>query len=184
MPAAQLRDALMADPTEAVLFLPQAKQVPSTLQIVSHTYAQSGFKVRLPLWIIRIRLTSNFSVPTNRHTGGAEQANVLFCPIRTRDLPKEHPVVPVFGPKVLVPNPMVGFTRVSPPRPLPQQGKDMMVYLRKGPLARPMLVILRPAPNHGIQLHDQVSRDGLLVTLDDPSDGVQEVPHVFLGWRT
>jgi hypothetical protein len=47
-----------------------------------------------------------------------------------------------------------------------------MVNLRNGPLAHPMLVILRPAPNHGIQLPAQVARDGLLVTLHDPADGV------------
>ena len=59
-----------------------------------------------------------------------------------------------------------------------------MVYFRKGPLACPMLVILRPASHHRIQLHNQVAREGLLVTLHDPSDGVQEAPHIFLGWRT
>jgi hypothetical protein len=59
-----------------------------------------------------------------------------------------------------------------------------MIDPRKGSLARPVLVILRPAPNDGIKLHDQVSSDGLLMTLHDPSDGVQEGMHVFLGWRT
>src|SRR5262245_2632547 len=184
VPAGQLCEALMADRTAAVLLLPQTKQIPSAMQIVSHTHAQPSFKVGLPLRIIRIGLALDFGVPTNRHTGGAEQAHVLLCPIGTRDVPKEHPVVPVFGSKVFVPNPMARFARVSPPRPLPQQGKDLMVYLREGPLACPMLVILRPAPNHRIQLHDQVAREGLLVTLHDPSDGVQEAPHVFLGWCT
>ena len=59
-----------------------------------------------------------------------------------------------------------------------------MINPRKGPLARPVLVILSPAPNDGVELHDQVARDGLLVTLYDPSDGVQEGLYVFLGRRT
>ena len=172
MPAGQFRDALVADRTKAILPLPQTKQMPPPLQVVSHAYTQTGFKVRLPLRIIRIGLACDFGVPTNRHTRRAEQAHILLRPIGTRDMTTEHPIVPVFGPKVLVPNPMTGLMRVSPPRPLPQEGKDVMVDLYRGPLARPMLVILRPAPNHGIQLPDQVSRDGLLVTLHDPADGV------------
>ena len=32
-------------------------------------------------------------VPTHRHTGGAAQAHVLWCPMGTRDVPKEHPVI-------------------------------------------------------------------------------------------
>ena len=78
---------------------------------------------------------------------------------------------------------MAGFVRVSSPRPLPQQGKDLMVDLRKGSLARPVLVIRRPTPNDEIELHDQVARDGLLVTLYDPSNGVQEGMPIFLGRR-
>ena len=97
MPASQLREALLADRTAAVLLLPQTKQIPSALQIVCHTYAQPGFKVRFPLRIIRIGLALDFRMPTNRHTGGAEQAHVLLCPIGTRDVTKEHPVIPVFG---------------------------------------------------------------------------------------
>jgi hypothetical protein len=58
-----------------------------------------------------------------------------------------------------------------------------MVDRRKGSLARPVLVILRPAPNDGIELHDQVSSDGLLVTLHDPSEGVQEGMDIFLARR-
>ena len=59
-----------------------------------------------------------------------------------------------------------------------------MVDPRTGSLARPVLVILRSAPNDRVELHDQVSSDGLLVTLHDPSNGVQEGMHVFLGRRT
>src|SRR5437764_12178809 len=59
-----------------------------------------------------------------------------------------------------------------------------MVSLRDGPRARPMLVILRPAPQHRMQRPDHVACEGLLVTLHDPSESVQEAPHVLLGWRT
>jgi hypothetical protein len=183
MPAAQLGHALVADRTQAVLLLPQAKQLPSTLQIASHTHVLTGFKVRLPLRSIWIGLPLDFRMPTNRHTYGAQQAHVLLCPLGTLDVTKEHPGVLAFGPEVLIPNPRAGFVRVSAPRPWPQQGKDLMVDPRKGPLARPVLVILRPAPHDGIELHDQVASDSLLVRLDDPSDGVQEGIDVFLGRR-
>ncbi len=75
--------------------------------------------------MLPIGLACDCGVPTHRHTGGAAQAYVLLRPMGTRDLTKEHPVVSVFGPKVLVSHPMAGLLRVSPPRPLPQQGKDM-----------------------------------------------------------
>ena len=97
---------------------------------------------------------------------------------------KEHPMVVAFGPEILVPNPMARCLRVSSPRPPPQEGKDLMVDPRKRSLARPVLVILCPPPNDRVKLHDQVSSDGLLVSLDDPSEGVQEGLHVFLGRRT
>ena len=77
VPAGQLCEALLADRTAAVLLLPQTKQIPSAMQIVSHTHAQPGFKVGLPLRIIRIGIALDFGVPTNRHTGGAEQAHGL-----------------------------------------------------------------------------------------------------------
>jgi hypothetical protein len=56
MPTAQLGHALVADRTQAVLLLPQAQQLPSTLQIASHTHALTGYKVQFPLRIIRIGL--------------------------------------------------------------------------------------------------------------------------------
>ena len=68
LPAGQLGETLVADHAEAVLFLPQAKDLPSSLQMLSHTDAQTSFKVRLPLGIIRIGLAFDFRVPTNRHT--------------------------------------------------------------------------------------------------------------------
>jgi hypothetical protein len=72
MPAAQVRDALMADDTETVLFLPKTQQKPPALEMSSHSHALPGFKVWLPFWIIRIGFAFDFGVPTNPHTGGAE----------------------------------------------------------------------------------------------------------------
>jgi hypothetical protein len=183
MPAGQLREALMADRTAAVLLLPPTKQRPSAMQIVRPTYAQPGCKVGLPRRIIRLGLALDCGVPPHRHTGGAAQAHGLWWPIGTRDGPNKHPVVPVFGSNILVPNPMASCARVSPPRPRPQPGKDLMVSFRQGPLACPKLVLLRPAPPHRRPLHAPVARAGWRVTLHDPSDGVSEAPHVFLGWR-
>src|SRR5687768_13004773 len=73
------------------------------------------------------------------------------------------PMLLACGPEGLVPNPLAGFGRVSTPRPLPQQGKDRMGATRNGPRARPVLVRLRPTPNRGVPVPDQVARAGLLV---------------------
>ena len=120
LPAGQLGETLVADGAEAVLLLPQAKDLPLSLQLLSHTDAQSGFKVRLPFRIIRISLAFDFRVPSNRHTGGTEQAHVLVRPSGTRDVTTEHPVVPVLGSEVFLLDPAMGFVRVSPPCPLPR----------------------------------------------------------------
>ena len=66
---------------QALLLLPQAQQLASTLQIPSHTHARTGFKVGLPLRIIRIGLAFDFRMPTNRHTAGAEETHVLHLPL-------------------------------------------------------------------------------------------------------
>jgi hypothetical protein len=52
--------ALTASP-ENTLSSRLSKQIPSAMQIVSHTHAQPGFKVGLPLRIIRIGLALDFS---------------------------------------------------------------------------------------------------------------------------
>jgi hypothetical protein len=45
-----------------------------------------------------------------------------------------------------------------------------------------MPVIGRPAPNHGVELPNQVSCCGLLVVLHDLPDSLQEGFHCFLCW--
>jgi hypothetical protein len=45
-------------------------------------------------------------MPTNRHTGSAQQAHVMSLPFGAHPLAKEPPVVLALGPEVLVPNPM------------------------------------------------------------------------------
>src|ERR1700741_3610973 len=105
VPACHLGETLMAARTQAVLLLPQAQQLPATLEIASHTHALTGFKVRLPLRIIRIGLALDFRMPTNRHTGGTKQAHILLGPLGPFHATKESPVILAFGPEILVPNP-------------------------------------------------------------------------------
>ncbi len=45
-----------------------------------------------------------------------------------------------------------------------------MVYLGKGALTTDMPVIVRPTPDEGIELHDQMPGSALLVPFDDVSD--------------
>jgi hypothetical protein len=181
MPAGQWRDALLTDRTEAVWRLPQATQVASSPQVARHTHAQTGGAVWLPRRVLRMGCALHLRGPTNRYTGGAAQAHVLLRPLRRRAVTKAPPGMTGFGSAILIPNPVARCAWVSAPRPLPQQGKDLRGYSRKGPLARPMRRLLCPTPHHRIQLYDQGPRDGLLVTRHDPADGVEERPHVFLG---
>src|SRR5262245_63933616 len=123
-------------------------------------------------------------MPPNRHTTGAEETYVLPLPLWTPDVSKKHPVVSVLRPKVSLLDPPTRFVRVPPLCPLPQQGKDVMIHRREGPFAGAMLMILRPTPNHRIELPNQLASGGLLLTLHEVAERLQKGVHVFLGWRT
>jgi hypothetical protein len=47
-----------------------------------------------------------------------------------------------------------------------------------------MLMILRPTPNHRLELPNPLASGGLLLTLDAVAERLQTGVHVFLGWRT
>ena len=97
---------------------------------------------------------------------------------------KEHPVIPVLRPKVFLLDPPSRFVRVPPLCPLPQQGKDVMIYRREGPFAGAVLMLLRPPPNDRLELQNQGSSGGLLLMLHEMAERRQKGVDVFLGWRT
>ncbi len=150
----------------------------------SHTDARTGFKVGLPLRVIRIGLALDFRMPPHRHTTGTEETYVLPLPLWAYDVSNEHPVVPVLRPKVFLLDPPTRCVRVPPLCPLLQQGEDVMVHRREGPFAGAMLLRLRPTPNHWIELHNQLPSCGLLLTLHEVANRLQKGVHVFFGWRT
>src|SRR5215471_10456353 len=109
--------------------------------------SRAGFKVRLPLRVIRIGFALDVRMPPNRHTTGAEETYVLPLPVWAHDVSKEHPVISVLRPTVLLLDPPTRFVWVPPLCPLPQQGKNVVIHRREGPFAGAMLMRLRPTPH-------------------------------------
>src|SRR5689334_3084672 len=109
-------------------------------------------------------------MPPNRHTTGAEETYVLPLPLWTHDMSKKHPIISVLRPKVFLLDPPTRFVRVPPLCPLPQQGEDVMIHRRERPFACAMLMILRPTPNHWIELQNQLASGGLLLPLHEVAD--------------
>lgn len=184
MPACQLGDALMADRPETLLLLPEVEPLPSSSQMVRHTQAPTGFKIRLPLRVVRIGLAFDLWMPTHWHTGGTEQTHIVPRAFGFESLTKEHPVVPIFRPKVLVCDPPTGLLGVAPSCPLPQQGKDLVIDVGKGPFACAVLMILRSSADIRVELQNQMTSRRLLVMLHQVAHLLQKSVHVLFGQRT
>ncbi len=87
VPPSEFGDFLVADRTEAVLFLPEANELASLSEIVHHFEAKSLLKVGFPSRVVRVGFAFDFPVSFDRRVGSETQLNglaVLF--------PEEQPV--------------------------------------------------------------------------------------------
>jgi len=72
VPSGQFGDLLLTDWAEAVLLLPQVKQLPPCFEIIGHFDIEPVLKVHLPGGIVRIRFTFELDVTFDRHIGCME----------------------------------------------------------------------------------------------------------------
>src|SRR6516164_6159817 len=118
----------------------------------------------------------------DRHTRCGEEIDGLPRAFASGYLASEHPIPSADRLKVFLFHPAFGLLGMSPLRPLPQSPKDRVVHFRQGLLAAHMPVIVGPAPDDRVELHNQVSGSGLTARLDDGSDFGQERRHILAGW--
>src|SRR5215469_13511188 len=115
----------------------------------------------------------------DRHTRCGEEIDGLPRAFASGYLASEHPITSADRLKVFLFHPAFGLLGMSPLRPLPQSPKDRVVHFRQGLLAAHIPVIVGPAPDDRVELHNQVYGSGLAARLDDGSDFGQERRHIL-----
>ncbi len=183
VPPRQFGDFLVTEWTEAALLSPEGEQFPFPFKVVCHFHIETFFKVRLPFRVIGISFTLDFDMSFDGDVFCLEQANGLECPILSKDFSMKDPVLPFNGREVFLLNPFESFLWVSPFCPLPQRAEDGVVHFREGFFTHHMPVVIRPSPNFGVQLGDEISSRGLFVCLHHLSDILQKGLNVLSGGR-
>src|ERR1700686_247198 len=77
MPAREFGDFLVADGTDAVLFLPETQQLTALFEIICHFEAKSLLKVDFPGRVVGISCAFNFDVPLDRSIGSTHETDQL-----------------------------------------------------------------------------------------------------------
>lgn len=177
MPSRQSGHLLVTKRAETVLLFPEVQQLPSSFEIVCHLHAQAFLEVHFPLGVIRICRASDLYLPLHRHISCAQEFQFVVCL-----LPEENPMASVPGAEVPLRHPAFGPGWMPSFGPRPQHREDGGVHVVEGDVARPMAVIVGPAPDRGMELGYQVGRGGLFVRLPDFPDFPQECLHILPGW--
>ena len=147
MPSCDLGDLLMTDWAQTALFFPKMDEPLPPLEGVYYLHVQTFFIVALPLWVVRVGLSTDFDVSFDGHLCGVcEIMRLLFCGSI------EHPIVSSDGGEVFLRHPCISFSWVSSFHPMAHYPIDRVVYGLEGFFAHDVLMIERPSPNDGVQL--------------------------------
>src|SRR5690349_11897609 len=92
VPTGECGDFLVADRAETVLFFPQAKQWPPTLEVLDHLDAEAFLEVEFPLRVIRVGFAFDFGPPLYRRCRSREQSDAVSLSTDTFLFSVEHPV--------------------------------------------------------------------------------------------
>src|SRR5438270_5839695 len=167
MPSGDLGDLLVTDWAQTALFLPKMDEPLLPFEGVYHLHVEAFFIVALPLRVVRVGLSTDFDVSFDWHMGGVcEIMRLLFCGSI------EHPIVSSDGGEVFLRHPCISFSWMSSFHPVAHHPIDRVVYGLEGFFAHDVLMIERPSPDDGVELHDQLSGTESFVRLHD-------VPYLF-----
>ena len=162
MPSCDLGDLLMTDWAQTALFLPKMDEPLLAFEGVYHLHVETFFIVALPLRVVRVGLSPDFDVSFDWHMCGVcEIVRLLFCGST------EHPMVSCDGGEVFLRQPCISFSWMSSSHPVTHHPIDRVVYGLEGFFAHDVLMIERPSPDDGVELHDQLSRAESFVRLHD-----------------
>ena len=161
---------------------PQAEQLAASLEVCDHLHVEPTLEVNSPVWIVGIRCSLDLDVPPDGNARGIkEPRHPRGIAVWVAHLPLEDPVLRAQSSKVTCLDPFSGFAQVSASRPPPEAAEDGAVHPREGFRADHVPVVVRPAPDDGIEHLDQFSGAGLLVRLDEGTHFFQERVDVLLG---
>src|SRR5260370_36022870 len=83
------------------------------------------------------------------------------------------------SPEVLLPGPLARFIPVSAPRPAPERMPNVVIHRRVRPLSDDVSMVVRPAPDHGVEQTNQGFLLRGAVRPNDISDIIQERFHIL-----
>jgi hypothetical protein len=182
VPTCYLRHKLVADRTDAALFLPEVRQPTFSLQGLFHLYTEACLKIEFPGRVVGITFPLYLCVPGYWCCRGQAQQVTDCLSVLAFCLSEEAPVLVSDLPKVAVFYPTFALFRVSPPCPSPQCFEDGRIDMDKGFLGCGVSVKVGPSPYVGVECGDQPVCRCLFVILDDLSDVRKERFHVLLRW--
>jgi hypothetical protein len=114
-------------------------------------------------------------MPFDGHIACTNECDFVRFPFLVDTRPYEGPSSSIVWLKVFVRHPAARFLGMPPFGPRPQRFEDGSVHLIEGCLAHHMPVIVGPAPDHGVELGNQIRRCGLFVGLHDLPDFTKSV---------
>jgi hypothetical protein len=150
MPSRDFGDLLVADWTQTALLSPKVDEPLFPFGGVYHLHVEAFFKVPFPLWVIWICLPLDLGVPFDGDTSRFGQV-VLPAVLYSG----EHPIVSIGGFEVFLRNPFLGFSWVLPFDPLSNDPIYRVINGTERFFTHHVLVIVRPASDHGIELDNQ-----------------------------
>ena len=122
-----------------------------TSQIVVKPSASPIGEIPLVKRTVRIGITSDFDVAAYRGIAGMNQRTKAYRAISIDRLTAKYPVARSLTSEVFPLDPINRFVRVSADRPLPSRLKDMVIDIGESLLRDHMPVVIRPAPDFGIE---------------------------------
>ena len=153
VPTCLLRDELPAKGTETFLVFPQVQQLLFPLQVILHLAFGPFLEVHFPLGVVRIGLSLDFDVASDRGVGRWKQVHHFLSSLAVFDNPAKDPVALADGLEVFLLDPAHPFIWMPSPRPVPKRLVGGIVRISVGVFATGVTMVVGPTPNDRVQLH-------------------------------
>ena len=147
VPTCLLRDELPAKGTETFLVFPQVQQLLFPLQVILHLAFGPFLEVHFPLGVVRIGLSLDFDVASDRSVGRWKQMYHFRFSLAVCDSPAEDPVAFADRLEVFLLDPARPLIRMPSFRPAPECFEGVIVCIGVSLFATYVTMVIGPAPN-------------------------------------
>src|SRR4029450_8616643 len=170
MPPRGRCDRFVAVWTASPLTFPKREQCFASPEGIGHLAPEALFEVELPLGVIGIHVVVNLDMTCDVETMGGEKADSSKAALRAANLPHKYPVVSLDGVKVAGLHPLCAFGGMAALGPGPQGLEKGVGHGLEDMCADYMPVIHRPAPDKRVQVADERTGRGALVSFNGITD--------------